>query len=493
MTTMVATTAGSPRWKLVLLQLVVLYLVALKLWFDITVTPMGDEAYYWMWGQHLSWSYFDHPPLDGWLQGVIAAVFGWSNFAVRLQTWLTLAGTLWIFWLWAGRLAPDNRESWFWHTTVLYMTMPVVAVLGGIAFHDHLLIFLIVASMYAFNAFATDWEDGRRIWWKLYLSAALLGLAVLTKYNGVFLGLGYAVWVLWRPKLRSLLLTPHIWLAALLAIVIQAPVFYWNVTEGMASFRFHLTERPSANFTQPRTEQILTFLSTIPLVISPVLFLALFRLPFLKPRSPDDGRIIGMASAIFVTSTLCWMAISAYVVVFFHWNIVAYVALAPVLYRLLGGRIAFWLHVAFGLFVGSFALISYVHTPLRIGNFADPGAPADYGWPELATRVLADQAAHPQSFLGATRYTYAAQLGFVIHNIDVAAFNPVPSQNDYWWDAKAHAGRDAIIVADGAFPIDAARAKFASLEKLEDVPVSDRTGQVVWTFEIWLGKDFAGD
>ena len=69
----------TPRWKIVLLQLVVLYLLGLKLWFGLAVTPMGDEAYYWMWGQHLSWSYFDHPPLHGWLQGLVAAVFGWSN------------------------------------------------------------------------------------------------------------------------------------------------------------------------------------------------------------------------------------------------------------------------------------------------------------------------------------------------------------------------------------------------------------------------------
>ncbi len=38
--------AATPRWKLVLLQLVFAYLLGLKLWFDIAVTPMGDEAYY---------------------------------------------------------------------------------------------------------------------------------------------------------------------------------------------------------------------------------------------------------------------------------------------------------------------------------------------------------------------------------------------------------------------------------------------------------------
>ena len=65
MTGAAAIAAPRLRWNIVLLQLVFLYLVGLKLWFDLSVSPMGDEAYYWMWGQHLSWSYFDHPPLDG--------------------------------------------------------------------------------------------------------------------------------------------------------------------------------------------------------------------------------------------------------------------------------------------------------------------------------------------------------------------------------------------------------------------------------------------
>src|SRR6185295_4043644 len=123
-----------PRWKIVLLQLVVLYLLGLKLWFGIAVTPMGDEAYYWMWGQHLSWSYFDHPPLDGWLQGLVAAVFGWSNLSVRLLTWLTLAGTLAVLWLWSELLAPSDRVGWFWQTAVLYLAIPIIFTLSSFAY-----------------------------------------------------------------------------------------------------------------------------------------------------------------------------------------------------------------------------------------------------------------------------------------------------------------------------------------------------------------------
>ena len=59
-----------------------------------------------------------------------------------------------------------------------------------------------------------------------------------------------------RQLRRGLLLTPHLWLAALLSVAIQAPVIYWNLTEGLASFRFHFHDRPTANWGDPRFQQV---------------------------------------------------------------------------------------------------------------------------------------------------------------------------------------------------------------------------------------------
>ena len=484
-----AVAASSPRWTIVVLQLVLLYLAGLRLWFDITVSPMGDEAYYWMWGQRPDWSYFDHAPLHAWLQGIVAGVFGWSNFSVRLLTWLTTAGSLWILWLWAHRLAPADPQSWFWHTAVLYFATPVVAIVTGIALHDHLLLFWVLASAFAFHAFAESAEVERPDWRILYLAAALLGLAVLTKYNGVFLGIGYAIWMLARPSLRRLLRTPHPWLAAMLAIAMQAPVLYWNLSEGLAGFRFHLAERPSLDWTTPRPAGTLAFLGAVVLAMSPVLFAAALRLPWLRVANTRERLARGLAGSIYFSAMLLWCALALYVQIYFHWSVVAVAALVPVLHRLLGSRIAMLVHVLFGLYVATFVVITYAVTPLA-GPLADRGAPANYGWPDLAARVEAARTGHPGSFLAATRYTYAAQLGFQLGTTDIAAFNPIRSQYDYWWDAANHAGQDAIIIADRAFPIDAARTRFADLERIEAVPVTDGLGEEIWSFEIWLGRDF---
>jgi uncharacterized protein (DUF1697 family) len=109
---------------------------------------------------------------------------------------------------------------------------------------------------------------------------------------------------------------------------------------------------------------------------------------------------------------------------------------------------------------------------------------------ELAEHVKAQQAEHPDAFLGAARYTYAAQLGFMLHDTDVAAFNPVASQNDFWWDKAAHAGRDAIVVTDRNYKVDDVEKNFAKMQRLEVVNIRDMFGKRIWQFQIWLGKDY---
>jgi len=164
-------------------------------------------------------------------------------------------------------------------------------------------------------------------------------------------------------------------------------------------------------------------------------------------------------------------------------------ALAPIAYRLLGGRIALWLHIGWGVLLITPAMLNYMVTPLALPGLSDPVAGSDYGWPEVAAEISKVHERHPDAFLAATRYTYAAQLGLILHDTGIAAFNPIPSQIDYWFDARAHAGNDALIIADGAFPIANAQSSFAFLTKLEDIPVM-RFGQKIWTFELWLGKGF---
>ena len=64
------------RQPVLALQAAVLALVVLKLVYFVTLPPIGDEAYYWLWGQRLALSYLDHPPLHAWLLRLMSLLFG---------------------------------------------------------------------------------------------------------------------------------------------------------------------------------------------------------------------------------------------------------------------------------------------------------------------------------------------------------------------------------------------------------------------------------
>lgn len=43
-----------------------------------------DEAHYAIYGMRLDWSYFDHPPLVGWIHGLFLWVLGKGEMQARL-------------------------------------------------------------------------------------------------------------------------------------------------------------------------------------------------------------------------------------------------------------------------------------------------------------------------------------------------------------------------------------------------------------------------
>jgi 4-amino-4-deoxy-L-arabinose transferase-like glycosyltransferase len=476
------------RLGIALPALAIALIIALRLWFDAATPPMGDEAYYWIWGQRLGWSYFDHPPLDAWLQAGIAALFGWSAVSLRLLTWFSFAGTFIVLWLMGGELRPaQGGTAWPLRAMLVLLSVPVVALFTMPAFHDHLLVFFTVASIYCFWRFATRWEESGRGIGNLYAAAVLLGFATLSKYNGALLGVGYLVAFLARPKLRTALRRYHPYLAALLAVAMQAPVIYWNLTDGLATLSFHFLERPSGHWTRPDLRQGLFFLLYGIAAAGPFLLLGAPRL--LRSRSDTrEGTLAAIAGSVFVASTLIMFALSLFTDVLLHWNIVAYVALGIIGVWALG-RWLIWPHVLVTLYLLAAAVMGYTHPPGLLPGFKDPGAEANFGWPEVASAVIAAEQQHPGAFLAATKYNYAAQLSFALHRLDVTAINPLRSQYDLWWTAADHIGQDAIIVADRTNSISLSSGHFHSVSKLADVPVM-LDGRQIWNFEIYLGTGY---
>jgi len=471
------------------LQLLILVFLAMRLYFDLRVDLTSDEAYYWMWGQRPGWSYFDHPPLDAWLLAIAAAIGGWHPIVARALTWVTFAGVLLIFRDWSRRLAPEDPWLWFWRTAAIYVSSPVFFIFTTPAFHDHLLVFLCLLATHLFALFvqkAERGEPGATPW--LYVAAAALGLAVLTKYNGVFVGFGFAATFLLRPRLRAFLITPHPWLAALLAIAMQAPVFYWNLTAGFASYRFHLDDRWGAAAGTGDLQRSVNFVALSITMLSPFLAWPTVRLLRDRPLPGFEASAKTIAVATFTVSTLVLLLVSVFLNAFFYWNIVAFAALLPLLTR----HTNVWLrigHYLYGLIVCGAVLWNFAGLPI---SSYDRISAVSYGWQTIADRVQSAATANPADMIGATRMSTTSQLGFALRTIDVVNFSDDRSQYDYWQQPETWAGKSALVLIDQAAEARETswlRDHFTKLTLVDQFQI-EQLGRPIYKWRILRGERF---
>ena len=474
-----------------LLVLVAGYLVVLKLAFSLAAFPIADEAYYWMWGQHPAWSYFDHPPLQGWLQGLTHLVFGRSLFALRLPAVLAFAGTVWIYLDLARRFAGEAWRPVFLKGLVVYLAAPMFGLFGSVVFNDYLMVFLVLASGALFFRFFADVEGGgtgRRL--HLYGAAALLGLAALAKYNGALLGPAVVATVLLRPRLRRLLRRPDLYLAAALALAIQTPVLLYALQTDFASFRFHLADRFQGHFTGLIPREMLSAAIGTLVTLSPFLVPALIRF-FLGWRLPPFERPArAVAVLVFALSSLPLLYIANYSTILPWWNIAAFVLALPFLGRHID-RVTLSLHALYGmvfatLFVVNFTLVP-VHSLLGVRPFYETDHA--FGWDGLAAAVSEARERHGAQFLATNRYQTASQLAFALDDPQVVALSSRRDAFDDWFDPKTRLGQDAILLIDGSEDMQTFRRHFERITEIGTFTAAP-FGHPMLTYTLYLGDGF---
>ncbi|WP_029042126.1 ArnT family glycosyltransferase [Cucumibacter marinus] len=482
---------GAPRWLIGS----ALVLLALKLWLFFSLAPVGDEAYYWLWGLNPDWSYFDHPPLNAWVLGLSHAVAGWSLFALRLPAIVALFGCFFAFWLWARKLTPQDASRTFWIAVILFLGSTGFFATTVLVFPDYLVVLLILFSGYLFSLFLSGDTAGRSALFALYGGAATLGLAVLSKYNGALFGFALGAVIVLMPRYRHHLTNPHLYLAALLAILLQAPVLIWNLLHAQASFAFHTSERWEGGaglaLSQVQLWLLIYVLLSILFYTLPVMFPALFGMAVKRAGNRFAGAGKSLMYGTFTVSTLAISALGVFVRVASYWNVVAYILLVPLAAAHIRSRITITVAVAFGVAMNILLSINYVVVPIAPYFFEehDWEAIVVHGWDEVGEAGRALQAELDPDFLAGTRYTLASQFAFQLENPVVTDLQDRHSQFDYWQNPAIAEDASALILAEGDFTIEPYRDRFLSLEEVATIPV-ERFGKRLNTFRIYYGTGY---
>ncbi len=216
--------------------------------FATLLTLSVDEAHYAYYAVRLDWSYFDHPPLVGWIQWPLIALHA-PDAVVRL-----IPQALWLIaCLLARKLAmdfngmipgwsdrPNAKEVAGLWAVALVLCAPLMHVLAVGLLPDTLLMvltLLIMQSTFALCTLPTERQRSSTLRW--IALGGLLGLAGLSKYTAIIPALAVIIILLFARGIR-LLTTIGPWLALLVALLVVAPVFIWNAEHDWVSFVYQL-------------------------------------------------------------------------------------------------------------------------------------------------------------------------------------------------------------------------------------------------------------
>ncbi len=208
---------------------------AASAWLCAAMPVFSQEAYYWSYAQHLDLSYFDHPPMVGWMIWLGTTLVGDGAQGVRLLTWLCGLGVSWLGLLLLRDFGVDRAGQRLW--LVVALSAPVLLVARVLANPDPpLALFFTLTLLALWRA-----RQGLLRWWLLAGFAA--GLALLSKYTAAFLSVTGALLLLLDPRYRRQLRRPGPYLAVLMAALVFSPVVYWNWLHDFESFRFQTSGR----------------------------------------------------------------------------------------------------------------------------------------------------------------------------------------------------------------------------------------------------------
>lgn len=293
--------------------------LAIKLILAYFIPMSGDEAYFIIWANHLDFGYYDHPPMVGWFLHLMLYL-GSSEVILRLPAILTSivigAG---IFYL-LKPLDEDKAEL----IATLFLLSPI-NILNVLVTTDTPLILFAFFSMAALYKALQQDKPG---WYAL--AGVFFGMAFLSKYFAVLLGLSYLVYFIFSAKKRKK--TGGFALLYLASLPFALVNIYWNYTHCWDNILFNLyTRNEGAQFSISTVAGFLgvqLYLMTPPLVW----FIYKNRAAFWQKIKRDQFQ---MFLFIFVVPMAVFALLSLKKTVGLHWVLAFYPALYLLIFQLL--------------------------------------------------------------------------------------------------------------------------------------------------------------
>lgn len=352
---------------------------------------MPQDAYYHFYGENLSFSYFDHPGMIGYILRFFTHVFGKTVFVVKFADFFITNLTLYSFYkLGAAFLSKTKLNS----ALVLLASTTFISILSFNSTPDvPLILFWTLSLLFLQKAI---FEDKKGFW---LLAGISMGLAFDSKYTALLLQIGLLGFLLFSSRYRKLILSPWVLASLLISAVVTYPVWYWNYEHNFASFLFQSSER-TGNISKFQIQPKYFFgaLAHQLFLLLPVLLITFFTLMYkhikkaiTKLTLPSDKTLFLLA--FFLPTFLGFFLLTPIYWVKLNWMMPSYISGV-----ILAAMVIKTKHIKTHLYIST---AIHILASLQILLYVVPIKSDDtwIGWKELVHETEALQSDHPDSFI----------------------------------------------------------------------------------------------
>lgn len=402
-----------------------------------------DEAHYALYAKYLNWSYVDHPPLVGWIHGLIFYSLGTNELLVRLPAVLIFAATSYLAYIFMLRVTESVRISLL---AVLALNCSfMLNALGLMLLPDSILLLLVFPFIILTEKIVRQNKPRDYI-----ILGVVLGLMGLTKYTAILLVPPLIVFFLLKKR-YDIIFSPFMFLAALLALAMIMPVIYWNYTHDFISFRyqgqhvFGTLATSASNFVSSIAAQFGAY--------SPFLFLIAFYGFFKEIRSRND--YVRLSVLMAGTIMFFFLLTSIYERTLPHWPGIFYLLFIPLgTYHLLIAQKKWkknflYFSIGFSLILTLFAYTVLVGKFLPFPNYKSPFRDI-YGFPAItaqADQILKKNSAAKQKAIAVSNWTMGSRILYYNLPYGNEVF-VIDQRNDQFdvWQKKSPVGYDLLFL-----------------------------------------------
>jgi 4-amino-4-deoxy-L-arabinose transferase-like glycosyltransferase len=455
-----------------------------------------DEAHYALYAQHLAWSYFDHPPLVGWIQWPLVTLTS-SEGLIRLipellwilSCYLVYQVTLEVHHLIQGRnagyltsaLPSPNTCGLMAVLAVIAAPIPHVLAIGLLP--DTLLIPLSLGLMWMALRWLIKDHFTLADW---VLTGVLLGLAGLSKYTAAFTAIALLFVFISAPR-KAWISQAGFWFAALIALAFITPVLYWNYVNDWISFKYQIAHGAGSSWLWRR---LAAYIGVQILVYGPLLVLGAFL--FLKNCLQTTKLALLSLLGFFVIPFAIFTGLSGGGGLP-HWTSPAWFCLAPFAgiglakawttqhHRLI--RFLFIFQLALCLIGFGFVLSGGINSDLAKSNpIADL-----YGWKLAGEKAAQLSKINKASGIAVQNWTLGSRAAWYARPTPVFVLDDRQDQFDLWFGKLPKGANILLVNWSGMSFSPPIRSKngFEHCTPLESLEIK-RLGQSLSTFDFSL-------